>query len=97
MLDRELLKMRTDVLGINVSQLSPLAQIPPNKLSQFLSGTRSLNNIEIDRLRRAVEDIERLVETAQPYPLNFKNVEVIRDLIVKMKRGELARTHQATT
>lgn len=96
MLDRDLIEMRISVLGINTSQLSPLAQIPPAKLSQFLSGTRGLNNIEVARLRNAIDDIEQLVQVASPYPLSFRNVELIRDLISKMKSGELTRQQYAS-
>jgi hypothetical protein len=90
-LDRDLIEMRINILGINTSQLSPLAQIPPAKLSQFLSGTRGLNNSEIERLRGAINDVEQLVQVARPFPLSFRNVELIRELLRRMKDGEFDR------
>jgi hypothetical protein len=88
MLDRDLIVMRAHVLQVNTAQLSALSGIPSNKLSLFLGGTRGLQNHEITRLRAAIDDIEALVRMASPFPLSFRDVGRIKDLIARMKAGE---------
>ena len=96
MLDRELLAMRVNILQINVSQLAPLSRIPAPKLSLFLGGTRGLNNVEIDRLRTTLDDIEQLVQVASPFPIAFRDVGLIKDLISRMRAGEFASREKAS-
>ena len=96
MLDAELIRMKAHVLGLNVAQLSALSGFSMKKVSLFLGGTRGLMAVEITRLRNALDDIEQLVQAASPYPLSFRNVELIRDLISKLKSGELTRQQYAS-
>ena len=89
MLDADLCRMKAQVLGVNVSQLSALCGVPPSKLSLFFGNTKGLRNHEVTQIREALADLEQLVETAQPYPLSFRDTDRIRDLISQMKRQEL--------
>jgi hypothetical protein len=89
MLDADLIKMKMQVLGVNVAQLSQIADVAPNKLSQFVAGTRGIRNDEITRLRASLADLEQLIQIAQPFPLSFRNTGIIRELISSLKRGEL--------
>jgi hypothetical protein len=91
MLDADLARRKSQELGINVSQLSALSGIPPSKLSLFLGGTRGISNYEITTLRSTLADVEQLIEVAKPFPLSFKKTEIIRDLITKIKSGELPK------
>jgi hypothetical protein len=91
MLDAELIKEKMFEVGVNVAQLSQIADVASNKLSQFLNCTRPIPNHEIARLRVALADLEELTRIAQPYPLSFRNTIKIRELISDMKRGALSR------
>jgi hypothetical protein len=91
MLDATLTKMKMQVLGVNVAQLAEISGVAPNKLSQFVNGTRGIRNDEITRLRISLDDLEQLIQVAQPFPLSFRNTSIIRELISSLKRGELTR------
>lgn len=95
MLDADLIRMRAQVLGINVSQLSALCGVPPSKLSLFLGNTKGLRNHEVIQIRETLADVEQLVEVAQPYPLSFRDTDRIRDLIRQMRAGELVARRDA--
>lgn len=95
MLDADLCRMRAQIVGVNVSQLSALCGVPPSKLSLFFGNTKGLRNHEVTQIREALADLEQLVETAQPYPLSFRDTDRIRDLIRRMKSGELVARRDA--
>jgi hypothetical protein len=78
-------------MSINVVQLSEISGIAANKLSLFVNGTRGMRNDEVISLRQSLMDIAELIKFAEPFPLSFKKTQVIRDLIQKMKNGELRR------
>ena len=90
-LDAELVKLKMQCCNVNVAQLSEIAGVAPNKLSLFVNGTRGIRNDEVARLRDALSDIERLIEVASPFPLNFKNTTLIRELIQRAKSGDFGR------
>ena len=92
MLDSDLLKRRMQDLNLNVAQLAAISGTAPNKLSQFLGGTRPISAVEITRLRNALDDVAQLIQAAQPFPLSFRNTTIVRELISDLKRGELRNT-----
>jgi hypothetical protein len=91
MLDAELIREKMFAVGVNVAQLSQIADVASNKLSQFLNCTRPIPNHEIARLRDALENLEKLVRVAEPFPISFRNTIKIRELLLSMKKGELTR------
>jgi hypothetical protein len=93
-LDSELIRDQMYLLNINVVQLSEISGIAANKLSLFVNGTRGMRNDEVISLRQSLVDIAELIKFAEPFPLSFKKTAVIRDLIVRMKKGELPRRQQ---
>lgn len=93
-LDSEMIRLRMQCANINVAQLAEISGIPPNKVSQFVNSTRGIRNDEVARLRDALADIELLIEIASPFPLNFKNTTLIRELIQRAKSGGLVRGAQ---
>lgn len=88
MLDADLIRMRVDVLRLSMNQLAAISKIPAPKLSLFLNGTRGITALEVTKLRGTLDDLEQLVHAANPFPVDFRNAEIIRDLISKMKSGE---------
>jgi hypothetical protein len=90
-LNNELARMRQSVLAISTASLAALSGINPNRLSLYLGGTRQLPNLEILKLEDTFADLGKLVDAANPWPLSFKDVGRIRDLIGQMKAGEFDR------
>jgi plasmid maintenance system antidote protein VapI len=90
-LDNELIKMRMQCANLNVAQLSEISGVAANKLSLFVNGTRGIRNDEITRLRETLAEVEHLIEIASPWPLNFKNTSLIRELLERARHGEFDR------
>lgn len=96
-LNNELTKMRMVSLGISTASLSAIAGINPNRVSLFVSGTKQLPNGDLERLDRTLSDLTKLAEIADPWPLSFKDVPRIQELIGRMRAGELdSKAHAAT-
>ena len=89
-LNNELTKMRMVSLGISTASLSAIAGINPNRVSLFVAGTKQLPNGDLERLDRILNDLTRLVEVADPWPLSFKDVPRIQELLGRMRCGEFA-------
>jgi len=92
-LNNELVRMRMVSLGISTASLSAIAGINPNRVSLFVSGTKQLPNGDIERLDRTLTDLTRLVEAADPWPLSFKDVPRIQELLERMHRGEFQKSN----
>jgi transcriptional regulator with XRE-family HTH domain len=91
MLNSQLHKMRQSILEIPSSSLAALMGINPDRLSLYLNGTRQLSNVDIEKLDALFDDLTRLVECASPWPLQWRNVEIIKNLLKRMKDGEFDR------
>jgi len=90
-LNNELARMKQSVMAISTASLAALSGINPNRLSLYLGGTRQLPNHEILKLEDTIADLGKLIEAAAPWPLSFKDVGRIRDLINQTKAGEFDR------
>jgi hypothetical protein len=90
-LNNELARMRQSVLAISTASLAALSGINPNRLSLYLGGTRQLPNHEILKLEDTFADLGKLVDAANPWPISFKDVGRIRDLINQVRAGEFDR------
>lgn len=84
----ELHRLKQITIGVPIDLLAGLARINGRRLGPYLSGGRQLPNPEIERLERTLSDLAKLVETAAPWPIAFKDLDVIRDLISRMHNGE---------
>jgi hypothetical protein len=93
MLNNELVRMKMVSLGISTASLSAIAGINPNRVSLYVSGTRQLPNGDIERLDRTLADLTQLVRIAVPWPLSFKDVARIQELIARMKAGEFQKSN----
>jgi len=90
-LNNEITRMKMVSLGISTASLSEIAGINPNRVSLFVSGTKQLPNGDIEKLDRTLADLMRLVEAADPWPLSFKDVARIRELMARMRAGEFEK------
>lgn len=92
MLNNQIAKMRQTLIGISTASLAALLEINPNRVSLFVNGTKQLANTEIVKLSELLTDLEGLVECAKPWPINFRDVGLIRELLKRMKQGEFQRS-----
>jgi hypothetical protein len=88
--------MSMAALGINQSQLSFYTQIHTHKLSPFLSGQRDLDAQSLLKIDNILADLEKISEVAKPWPIDFKRVAEVKDLVTKLKNGELDRLIEST-
>jgi hypothetical protein len=87
-------------LGISQQQLSFYTGIHTNRLSPFLSGQKDLGAVDLIKINDALASLEKLAETALPWPIDFRRVVEIKMLMEQLKYGELDElimvTHSAT-
>ena len=91
MLNNQIARMKQTIIGIPTASLAALLGVNPNRVSLFVNGTRQLANAEIIKLDALFEDLTRLVTCAEPWPINWRDVERIKDLLKRMKLGEFDR------
>lgn len=83
-------------LGISQQQLAFYTSIHTNKLSPFLSGQKDLGALDLTRINDALASLEKLAETALPWPIDFRRVVEIKKLMEQLRFGELDRLIAAT-
>src|ERR1700737_1784924 len=88
MLNNQLAKMKQTIIGIPTASLAALLDINPNRVSLFANGTKQLANNEILKLDELFNDLTKLVSCADPWPINFRDVGRIKELLCRMKAGE---------
>jgi len=93
-LSNDLHRMKQQALGVSVDALAELSQIGARRLSPYLGGTRGLPAVELERLEKTLSDLNRLAQVASPFPLSYRNVAVIRDLLERMRNGEFEMRQQ---
>jgi hypothetical protein len=91
MLNNQIGRAKQHALGIPTASLAALLSVNPNRVSLFLNGTKQLSNVELIKLDALFEDLTRLVECARPWPIQWRDVGVIKDLLKRMKDGEFDR------
>jgi hypothetical protein len=96
MLSNQVSKAKQFALGIPTASIAALLVVNPNRVSLFLNGTKQLSNVELIKLDALFEDLIKLVECARPWPIQWRNVELIKDLLKRMKDGEFDRQGAAS-
>jgi hypothetical protein len=89
MLQQDSVKERMFRTGLTLSQLSEIAGVADSKLSPWLRCTKALSNEAYSAVNEALNDVASLIALVAPVPVDLRNVMVVRDLISKMKKGEL--------
>src|SRR5258708_3462806 len=80
--------MQMAELDVSQAQLSAFSGVNINKINPWLAGTRDLSNVELEKINDTIKSLRRLVELAQPWPINFRRVGDIKSLLERMKYGE---------
>jgi hypothetical protein len=91
MLNNQIAKMKQTILAIPTASVAALLGVNPNRISLFLNGTKQLANSEIIKLDALFDDLTQLVDCARPWPINWRDVELIKELLRRMKLGEFDR------
>lgn len=79
---RETLPGRMAALGVQPTNLAELVGISPQHLSNFLSGRRDLDIQDVVKIRNIMSELESLANICNPIPVNFKNLQAIRQLLL---------------
>jgi len=80
---------------ITLTQLCELAGISDGNVSRWLRCTKSLSNDSYRAIDETLNDVAALIALVKPLPLDLRNTFVVRELISKMNRGELAYLERA--
>jgi hypothetical protein len=78
-------------LGLTQTMLSAYCGIPVSKLSPWFQGTRDISNLEVEKIHRTIDDLRKLEQAAQPWPISFADVSRIKELLERLRNGEFAR------
>jgi hypothetical protein len=92
----DLTNLKMAALPISQQQLSFYAGIGTQKLSPFLTGQKDLDAVGLLKVHDTLACLEKLAEAALPWPIDFKKVAEVKDLMTKLKNGELDRLIAAT-
>jgi len=86
---RNTLKDRMDKINVSQSDLSRITGISNPTLSNFVSNRFEPPLQTLQNLHKTLSGMERLAATLAPVPVDFRNAQVVRDLVSKMNQGAL--------
>ena len=76
-------------------QLSAVSGVADAKISAWMRNTRSLSNDNVALLDDTLKDVAAVIALCDPIPLDLRNTPMVKELIRKMKNGELDYLIQA--
>jgi hypothetical protein len=82
-------------LDISLQQLSAFSGVNINKISPWISGTKDIGNLELEKINTTIHNLEQLVELAHPWPIDFRRVGAIKNLLDRLRNGEFDRPLEA--
>jgi hypothetical protein len=88
--DSEIFRMKQQTLGVSTAALAELTGIARDRLSLYLSGTGRLPNNDLIKLDESFKELMGLVDAASPFPLSWKNVALIQELLCRLRQGEFS-------
>jgi hypothetical protein len=82
-------KIRSALTTLDCSAdfLCAIAEISSKKLSRALSGIQALSGPELTHLMKTIENLKGLASDADPYPVSFRRVDLIRRMLERRKAG----------
>jgi len=89
MIQQDSVKRRMFECDITLTQLCELASVSDGNVSRWLRCTKSLSNESYKAIDDTLNHVAALIELVKPLPLDLRNTFVVRELISKMRRGEL--------
>jgi hypothetical protein len=88
-LNQDIHRRRRDDLGISTAALGEITGIHRNRLGLYLNGTAQLSNTEILKLEATFNELDMLVQAAAPFHPSFQSVERTKDLLARLRAGDL--------
>ena len=83
-----LTRMTLAELDVSLQQLSAFSNVNINKISPWIAGSKDINNIDLEKINETIRHLKRLAELADPWPIDFRRVGVVRILLERLKNGE---------
>jgi hypothetical protein len=71
--------------GISQPTLCALTGTNLNRLGQFLSGARDLDNETVLKIYNTLATLERLQSLMEPVPVDFRNVRAIKEILERIR------------
>ena len=71
--------------GISQPTVCALTGTNLNRLGQFLSGARDLDNETVLKIYNTLVTLERLQSLMEPVPVDFRNVRAIKELLERIR------------
>jgi hypothetical protein len=84
-----IVNQKLSALNIPASTLAALSDISGGVLSTYLNGVKTAPSDHALRIYRVATDLEQLVNTCAPVPVDFRQVSVLRDCLTSIKDGRL--------
>jgi hypothetical protein len=95
MVQQEGVELRMFKTKVTLGQLCEIASVPDSKVGPWLRCTKDIGNQMYAKIDEALNDIAALQALVNPIPLDLRNVFLVKELIRRMKAGELAYLERA--
>jgi hypothetical protein len=90
-----LTRMTLAELDVSQQQLSAFSGVNINRISPWISGTKDIGNLDLEKINETIRNLKRLTELAQPWPIDFRRVGTIRLLLERLRNGEFDRPFES--
>ena len=87
MIHENRLRTKLDELGCTHDVFCLLAGISPTRWSRAMRGVIPLTGPECETFSKLVEELSRLAGDAAPYPISFRNPQIIKSLLEDYRAG----------
>jgi hypothetical protein len=95
MVQQENVELKMFKTKVTLGQLCEIAGVPDSKIGPWLRVTKSISNDMYAKVDETLNDIAALIDLVKPVPLDLRNVFLVKELIRRMKAGELAYLERA--
>jgi hypothetical protein len=87
--DANLITSRLQILGIAVNLFGRYVGLSSSEICSLLNGTKRLNKTRLDQFKQMADDLEMVARAFSPAPVDFKNIDAVRNLISGFIDGSL--------
>lgn len=76
---------RMTALGVSNQVICALVDVGVNRLGQFLSGAKDLDNHIVLRIYAVIQQLEQVQEILSPVPVDWKNVRAVKEVLERVR------------
>jgi hypothetical protein len=80
---------RLNALGISTNLFGRYVGLPSSSITQMLAGKKRISNVRNTEFSGLIRDLERVANAFAPAPVDFKEIERVRQIIKDLKDGSL--------